>query len=157
MSDPEHDALRDDLPLHLTGDLSPAEAARLEAHLVECAGCREERADLREARAGLEELCPAAVSAVDLTGFYAERLAPALAPTPRLPWVARAAAVLLAFVAGAAADRALHSRPAPAPDARRATTPTSTEERLQRASQAAASADDGLARGLLTLAALEQQ
>ncbi|MGZ3199637.1 MAG: zf-HC2 domain-containing protein [Croceibacterium sp.] len=44
----EHDAVQQLLPWHVNGTLSPDEAARVEAHLAECEGCRLDLAGERE-------------------------------------------------------------------------------------------------------------
>lgn len=103
----EHESLRDDLPLHLTGDLGPAESERLEAHLAECAECRRELEELRSVFEQLERAAAPDEGPVP-GGFFDERVAPRLRRPSRFArGLLRAAAVLLVFVAGAATDRAL--------------------------------------------------
>lgn len=104
-------AFEDLLALDVFGDLSPDEAARVQAHLRGCTACREERSSLAQARAELD--APAA-AASELEAVWAGLRERAVAPwrpsrgRPRMLFAARmAAAVLLAaagFVAGRAGD-----------------------------------------------------
>ncbi len=59
------------LPLHVYGDLPPADAAALDAHLQGCAACRAEHAALRRVR-GLLDAVPPADAAVDPARIYRE-------------------------------------------------------------------------------------
>jgi hypothetical protein len=63
--------VRDRLPAHLYGDLPPAEAVAVQAHLVECADCRHEFTALTGVRAALDA-GPTPAVAVDLPRLYRE-------------------------------------------------------------------------------------
>ena len=57
------------LPLSLTDDLKPEEAASVDEHLTTCPACRGERAELEKVRAALSAVPVPAVQ-VDLPGIY---------------------------------------------------------------------------------------
>jgi hypothetical protein len=57
------------LPLSLTGDLKPEEAASVDEHLTTCPACRRERAELEKIRAALSAVPVPAVQ-IDLPGIY---------------------------------------------------------------------------------------
>lgn len=61
--------IRDRLPLLCYGDLAPAEAARVEAHLQGCAACRAERAALAGVRQLLDQV-PTPEPTLDLPALY---------------------------------------------------------------------------------------
>jgi len=104
----ENDHPRSDLALSITGDLDPAAAARLGAHLAGCDPCRRELAELRatiDAIRSIDEATrplPAALAAISTSP------APAVRPTSRLLRFTAAAAL---FLAGLLAGRALSSGP----------------------------------------------
>ena len=56
-----------DVALYVEGDLAPAKASRIEAHLMECALCRDLAADLRESQAMFKNLRQDTVSAAALS------------------------------------------------------------------------------------------
>jgi anti-sigma factor RsiW len=88
----------------LDGELEPAEARRVMAHVERCAACERRRLLLNEAGARLRELG---------TVMLASAPAPVVAParTRRFAWIA-AAAALLALVTGFAWAERARSKPA---------------------------------------------
>jgi len=89
-----HEPFRSDLPLYLTGDLAPHAEDALEAHLAGCPECRRE---LAAQGTTLEML----VRAAGDDAFPPVALAARRVRLARYAW--RAAALLLAFLAGLAA------------------------------------------------------
>lgn len=92
---------RDLLPLLLYGDLPPAEAERLRAHLTDCPACARERAVLERVRGALDA-APVPAVQVDLPRLYHEAMAQQARRLRRWRWAAAAgalaAAALLAVV-----------------------------------------------------------
>jgi hypothetical protein len=119
------EAIRSLVADDLAGVLPPADSARVEAHLRECASCAAEFAATRDTWQRLGVLrAPAADSAAMRARFQAaleEHAGPATAPASapqhraRPYWLQAAAAVAL-LAAGAAAGRLTAPEPAPDPD-----------------------------------------
>jgi anti-sigma factor RsiW len=108
----EHEDLRADLSLHALGDLDPAGAERLAAHLERCEPCRRELAELRATLGELRSIdephraLPAALAALPVL--------PELAAARPRRSLLRAAALLAIFAGGLIAGRALtESSPSP--------------------------------------------
>ena len=103
------------IALHVEGDLSPAESARVEAHLAGCASCAAFAGELRESQRALkelaqEELDPAALAAVRRRVGLALDAGGASRPARR-----PAALWALAAAAGVAVVAFLLQRPADGP------------------------------------------
>jgi anti-sigma factor RsiW len=75
-----------DVALYLEGDLSPAKARNVEAHLAVCAACRDLAADLRDSQALLKSLRQDTVSSVALASVRARVVAEISTRTVRRPW-----------------------------------------------------------------------
>jgi len=139
----DHDALRALVAPYAAAEAAPADAARVEAHLLDCAACRTLFDATAATLAALWRADPA-------------RTAPAPAPRRGRPVLWRAAAALLLFSAGVAADRLFAPRDA-APDAGPTAARSDAEgERRRRARDAYGSSDSTLAASLRAWAALER-
>jgi len=133
---------RADLALHLTGDLEPGAAARLEAHLAECESCRRERAEIRatlDALRALDESRSPLPSALAGVGIGQP------ARTTRMLAFLRIAAAGILFAAGLLAGRELAPAPAAIAPVAPALPSWSAEPVVQRS--------HGLGRALLALKA----
>jgi anti-sigma factor RsiW len=100
------------LPEVLTGGVADDRRAALEAHLASCVACRREADEISRALALVRASAPPA-GPVEPPAFD-DVLAAVRAPSRRASvWLARAAALLLAALAGFGADRALRPRETP--------------------------------------------
>src|SRR5882724_6783239 len=61
--------IREQLPLHLYGDLPPDERARVDAHLTQCPACRVVAAEFAAIRRGLNA-APAASRPLEVSEIY---------------------------------------------------------------------------------------
>jgi hypothetical protein len=151
------------LTLHAWGDLDPAEARQVEAHLASCDACAREHADLASTIARLDpSILYPREGEVDWDRFAAEtaaraRRATAVVPFRRRGWLrpaalARAAAVVLAVGLGALAlwvERP-ETRTPPAPGTGATALPGDFQDRLEM-NLARADTREYLAEGRLVL------
>jgi len=95
------DRIRGSLAEYVVGALHGRAKARVEAHLRDCASCRQELAPLQRTEALLDSLIPE--SAPDYTwrnirGRISERAPAAQRPRPRLAWAFAVGAVALVMI-----------------------------------------------------------
>jgi len=107
------------IALYVEGDLPAREAPVLEAHLAECAACREFAAALRESQAAVKELGNDAADPAVLAAIRARVMAELAVPRARRwawarLWVA-AAACAAVVVAALLFPRGAHELPPPPP------------------------------------------
>lgn len=112
-----HDAITDQLSDYLDGELSPSEAAAVEAHLRECAACNAVLNDLKRIVAQAQHLEPRPPQSDLWAGIEKriERVAPPRRISFTLPQLAAAAALLMAISAGTAIKLAAPASPATGP------------------------------------------
>ncbi len=152
-----HEQLRDDLALYASGDLDAARASEIERHLAGCADCQVALSSLQRTLTLLSQTAATTDPDVDLSDFYPDRVAPALPRhRPLRIWALRAAALLLAFLAGVATPR---QQPASTPPEKVIARPTveSPDKRLERAYLASTQGTDGFSRSLIGLSILLQE
>ena len=112
-----HDAITDQLSDYLDGELTADEAARVDAHLRECAACNAVLNDLKRIVAQAQHL-EARPPQTDLWGGIErriERVAPPRRVSLTLPQLAAAAALLIAVSAATAIKLTAPQAPATAP------------------------------------------
>src|SRR5262245_26273225 len=107
--------LENDIALYIEGDLAPAKACEIQAHLVSCSACRDLATDLRDSQAVLKGLKQDTVGAAALSSVRTRVLAEISSSGARSAWgrwvYAVAGAVFVGLVCVGIASQMRESAP----------------------------------------------